>query len=92
MVLLNVLTLVYALVLVLVLAISLIRILRALASIARIFGKIDTGLKVVETQTSPLNGHIESVTVGLESIEKGLKSINAHLGGADKKLQPVAGG
>ena len=86
MVLLTVLTVIYTLVVVLVLAISLIRIFWTLANIAVILGRIANGLQTVETHTSPLNGHIAGLNDRLVAVSTGFESINAHLEGADNKL------
>ena len=91
MVILNILTISVVLLLVVVLAVNLIRTLRALMSTARVLAQIDAGFKVIQSQTDPLNGAVADVNVALETIEKGMKSINKHLQEADKKLQPVSG-
>jgi hypothetical protein len=81
-------TLVYALVLVVVLAVSLIAILYYLWSIGTTLGKIGGGLAVVREQTAPLNGQIEAINGVLSTVASGfggaledLADVNSALGG-----------
>ncbi len=94
--LLAVVTLVYAVILVVVLAVSLITIGRALWSIETTLGRISAGLKVVERQTAPLGGYVSALNDGLATVSTGLGSVAGHLSGADDELavalgEPVAG-
>ena len=80
-------TLVYALVLVVVLAVSLIAILFYLWSIGTTLGKMSGGLAVVRQQTVPLNGQIEAINGALLAVGGGfggaledLADVNATLG------------
>jgi hypothetical protein len=80
-------TVIYAVVLVLVLAASLIAILYYLWSIGTTLGKIGAGLGVVRQQTAPLGGHIIAINGALESVRDGfsgaledLEHTNAALG------------
>lgn len=82
-------TVVYALVLVVVLAVSLIAILYYLWSIGTTLGKISAGLDVVRQQTRPLGGHIDAINGALSSVGAGLAGafddlaeVNEGLGGA----------
>jgi hypothetical protein len=81
-------TLVYALVLVVVLAVSLIAIFYYLWSIGTTLGKISGGLAVVRQQTAPLNGQLEAINGALATVASGfggvlddLSDVNAALGG-----------
>ena len=65
-------TVIYAVVLVLVLAVSLILILYYLWSIGTTLGKISAGLGVVRQQTAPLGGHISAINGALASVGDGL--------------------
>ena len=89
-------TVIYALVLVIVLAASLIAILYYLWSIGTTLGKISAGLGVVRQQTTPLGGHITAITEALESVRDGLSGAlddlahtNAALGTAVGDAAPV---
>ena len=81
-------TLIYALVLVVVLAVSLIAIFYYLWSIGTTLGKIGGGLAVVREQTAPLNGQIEAINGVLSTVASGfggaledLADVNSALGG-----------
>jgi hypothetical protein len=65
-------TVIYALVLVLVLAVSLITILYYLWSIGTTLGKISGGLSLVRQQTAPLGGHISAINGALQTVGEGL--------------------
>lgn len=88
---LTILSVAWAAILVLVLAVGLIAILAALIRIERGLGQIATGLKVVEAQTAPLKGHLEVVNSTLISVGGGMKSVNTHLAAADEALGRVGG-
>jgi hypothetical protein len=83
------LTVVYAVVLVAVLAVGLIIILTTLMSIGGKLGKIAAGLKLVETQTAPLNPNVEKLNEGLTTLAGGLSVVNSHFAGADQHLDSV---
>lgn len=89
MVVLEFLTIIYAVVLVLVLAISLIAILVVLTRIGKTIGQLAAGLRAVEAQTLPLEGHLEVVNGALTSVAGGMKSVYGHLAGADEALGRV---
>ncbi|HLZ29968.1 MAG TPA: hypothetical protein VKV73_21820 [Chloroflexota bacterium] len=81
-------TVIYALVLVLVLAVSLIAILYYLWSIGTTLQKIGGGLAVVRDQTAPLGGQVEAINGALSTVATGfgaalddLAEVNAALGG-----------
>jgi len=65
-------TVIYAIVLVVVLAVSLIAILYYLWSIGTTLSKISAGLGAVRQQTAPLGGHISAINGALESVRDGL--------------------
>ena len=93
---LTVVTIIYALVLVVVVAVSLIVVGRALWSLGTTLGQIFGGLKVVERQTAPLAGYLDALHEGLGSVSRGLTSVAGHLSDADDELamamgEPVAG-
>lgn len=93
---LTVVTVAYALVLVVVVAVSLIVIGRALWSLGTTLGQISGGLKVVERQTAPLAGYVDALNGGLSAVSAGLTSVAGHLSDADDELamamgEPVAG-
>jgi len=93
---LTVITVVYVLALVVVVAVSLIIVGRALWSVGTTLGKIAGGLKVVERQTAPLAGYVDALNEGLGAVSEGLASVAGHLSDADDELamamgEPVAG-
>lgn len=81
-------TLIYALVLVVVLAVTLSLILYYLWSIGTTLGTIQGGLATVRDQTAPLGGHITAINGALSSVATGfsgalddLAAVNTALGG-----------
>ncbi len=93
---LTVITVAYVLVLVVVVAVSLIIVGRALWSLGTTLGQISGGLKVVEQQTAPLAGYVDALNGGLSTVSEGLTSVAGHLSDADDELamamgEPVAG-
>lgn len=86
MTVLTVLTVAWAVILVLALAGGLIAILAALTSVGTNLEQIAAGFKVVETETAPLEGHLEAVNSALASVGGGMKSVYSHLAGADEAL------
>jgi hypothetical protein len=78
-------TVIYALVLVVVLAVSLIAILYYLWNIGTTLSKISGGLGIVRQQTAPLNGQIEAINGALSRVGTGL-------GGAREDLVEVNAG
>lgn len=94
--LLTAVTVGYALVLVVVIAVSLIVVGWGLWSIGTTLGRIAGGLKVVERQTAPLGGYVDALNGGLTTVKDGLLSVAGHLSDADDELamamgEPVAG-
>lgn len=81
-------TLVYAVVLVVVLAVSLIAIFYYLWSIGTTLGKIGAGLGIVRQQTAPLGGYVAAINGALSTVSTGfggalndLADVNGALGG-----------
>ena len=94
--LLTAVTILYAFLLVVVIAAGLITIGLALWSTGTNVIRIAEGLKVVERQTAPLGGHVTALNDGLTSVSIGLRSVAGHLSSADDELamalgEPVAG-
>ncbi len=80
------LTVIYAVVLVVVLAVGLILILTTLLSIGGKLAKIAAGLKLVESQTAPLNPAVEQLNDGLATLAGGLGVVDSHFTSADENL------
>ena len=85
------LTVIYALVLVVVLAVSLIAILYYLWSIGTTLGKIRAGLLVVRDQTTPLGGQIEAINGALGTVAGDLSAARDALLSTDSALAQVMG-
>ena len=83
------LTVLYAVVLIVVLAVGLIVILTTLLSIGAKLGKIAAGLKLVETQTAPLTPNVEKLNGGLTELAGGLSIVDGYFRGADEHLDAV---
>jgi hypothetical protein len=84
-------TLIYAVVLVVVLAVSLITILYYLWSIGTTLGKIRAGLVVVRDQTAPLPGHLEAINGALGSVAAGFSGALEDLAATDAALAGLTG-
>ena len=84
-------TVIYALVLVVVLAVSLITILYYLWSIGTTLGKISAGLGAVRQQTAPLGGHITAINGALETVRDGLGGALDDLARTNVALGTVVG-
>ena len=84
-------TVIYAVVLVLVLAVSLITILYYLWSIGTTLGKISAGLGAVRQQTAPLAGHITAINDALEMVGDGLGAALDDLAHTNVALGTVVG-
>ncbi len=84
-------TIVYALVLVVVLAASLITILYYLWSIGTTLGKIRDGLGVVRDQTAPLSSHVEAINGALAAAAGGLGGALEDLATTDAALGEALG-
>lgn len=84
------LTVIYAVVLVLALAVSLITICFYLWRIGSALAEVKRGLIQAQENTAPLQGHIEFINNGLSGVGDGLQSVDAHLAGVDESLNAVA--
>ena len=84
-------TVAYALLLVVVLALTLITILYYLRRIGTTLGQIADGLMVVERQTVPLAEKIDAINGGLAAIGDGLGGAASELAATDGLLATVAG-
>ncbi|MGH9846308.1 MAG: hypothetical protein ACREEM_47015 [Blastocatellia bacterium] len=82
-------TVIYAVVLVLVLAVGLILILKTLLGIGDKLAKIGAGLKLVESQTAPLNPAVETLNEGMAMLSGGMHVVDSHFAGADEHLDSV---
>lgn len=94
--LLTAVTILYAFLLVAVVAAGLITIGLALWSTGTNVIRIAEGLKVVERQTAPLGGYVTALNDGLTTVSTGLRSVAGHLSSADDELatalgEPIAG-
>ena len=81
----------YAVVLVVVLAVSLFAILWVLRSIGGRLGQVAEALHRVETNTAPLGRHVGAINGGLTSVAEELGSTLAHMDQTDQHLATVAG-
>ena len=84
-------TVIYAIILVLVLAVSLILILYYLWSIGTTLGKISAGLAAVRQQTAPLGAHITAINGALGSVRDGLGGALDDLAHTNAALGAVVG-
>ncbi len=84
------LTVIYAVVLVLALAVSLITICFYLWRIGSALAEVKRGLIQARENTAPLQGHLEFINGGLTSVGDGLQSVDGHLSGVDESLNAVA--
>lgn len=80
------LTLIWAGLLVLALATGLILIAKSLWIVRRLLGQVSDGLKVVESNTAPLENHILTLTGGLSGVLEQLKIIERYLANAESTL------
>lgn len=80
------LTIGYLVVLVLTLAVGLILILVTLRSVGTKLGQIAEGLKVVESQTAPLNAGVEKLNGSLSGLADGLTVAKSSFVSADGHL------
>ena len=81
------LTIIYAVILVLTLAVGLIAILTTLMSVAKKLGAISAGLKVVEQNTAPLNEGVEKLNGSLVGLAGGLMVAESSFASANEHLQ-----
>lgn len=82
-------TVVYAVILVLTLAVGLIAILVTLWSVAKKLAAIDGGLRVVEANTVPLNAGVEKLNGSLSDLAGGLMVAESSFASGDAHLQAV---
>ncbi len=80
-------TVIYAVVLVLTLAVGLIAILVTLWNVAKQLGQIAGGLRVVEQNTAPLNSGIEKLNSSLSDLAGGLMVAESSFASAEGHLQ-----
>ena len=85
-----ILSIIYAAILVPILAVTVSLIILTLVSVDSALGKIADGLKVVERQTAPMEGHMEAINEGLSAIAGSLRSVEGHLVAGDVSLGKVA--
>ncbi|HEV8160599.1 MAG TPA: hypothetical protein VGP58_16330 [Pyrinomonadaceae bacterium] len=81
------LTIIYAVILVLTLAVGLIAILTTLMSVAKKLGAISAGLQVVEQNTAPLNAGVEQLNGSLGGLAGGLMVAESSFASANEHLQ-----
>ena len=74
-----------------VLAVGLLRILRALISIRESLSKIAMGVRAIDSETAPLPKHLGGLNDTLTTLEEGLGTVNSHLKAAGEKLERVGG-
>src|SRR5438067_13743711 len=84
-------TVVYALVLVIVLAVSLIAIFYYLWRIGTTLGKISGGLSMVRQQTQPLGGFVDAINGALSTVASGLNGALDDLAEANVALGELVG-
>lgn len=84
-------TVIYALVLVVVLAASLIAILYYLWSIGTTLNKIGAGLGIVRQQTAPLGSSIEAINGALSTVSTGLGGALEDLAAVNEALGGLVG-
>jgi len=84
-------TIIYAVVLVVVLAVSLIAILYYLWSIGTTLGKIGAGLGLVRQQTAPLGVYIEAINAALSTVSTGLSGALDDLADVDAASGDLVG-
>ena len=74
-----------------VLAVGLLRILRALTSIRESLSKIAMGVRAIDSETAPLPKHLGGLNDTLTTLAEGLGTVNSHLKAAGEKLERVGG-
>ena len=81
---LTILSLTEVLALVAALAAALIQIGNALSSVEKSLAKVAMGVRAIDTQTAPLEGHIKQINEGLTALGQGLGSVDQHLANAER--------
>lgn len=84
------LTVIYLIVLVAALAVSLITIFVYLWKIGSALAQVKEALLNAETNTRPLQGHVETINNGMVAVRDGLKSTNENLAATGDALNTVA--
>ncbi len=84
------LTIIYAVVLVLALAVSLSTIFYYLWRIGSALAQVKEGLIQARENTAPLKGHLDFINGGLVGVSDGLQSVDGHLAGVDESVNAVA--
>lgn len=84
------LTIIYLVVLVLALAVSLITICVYLWKIGNALAQVKQALLNAETNTSPLQGQVETINSGLTAVRDGLKAADENLAATGDALNTVA--
>jgi len=74
-----------------VLAVGLLRILRALTSIRDTLSKIAMGVRAIDSETAPLPKHLGGLNDTFTTLGGGLGSVNSHLKAAGEKIERVGG-
>ncbi len=74
-----------------VLAVGLLRILRALTSIRETLSKIAMGVRAIDSETAPLPKHLGGLNDTLTTLGGGLGTVDSHLKAAGEKLERVGG-
>jgi len=85
------LTIAYTIVLVLTLAIGLLVILVTLMNVGTKLGQIAAGLKLVETQTAPLNPAMEKLNDSLGTLAGGLQAAESGFTSARQHVEVALG-
>lgn len=83
---LTILSLTEVLALVAALAAALIQIGNSLNSIEKNLAKVTMGVRAIDSQTAPLEGHIEQINGGLTLVGQGLGSVDEHLANVEAAL------
>ncbi len=74
-----------------VLAVGLLRILRALTSIRETLSKIAMGVRAIDSETAPLPKYLGGLNDTLTTLGGGLGTVHSHLKAAGEKLERVGG-
>jgi len=77
--------------LLMVLAVGLLRILRALTSIRESLSKIAMGVRAIDSETAPLPKHLDGLNDTLTTLGEGLGSVESHLKAVAKKVESLGG-
>lgn len=83
---LTILSVTEVLALVAALAAALVRIGNSLTSTEKNLAKVTMGVRAIDTQTAPLEGHITQINEGLTAVGQGLDSVDGHLARVDSAV------